>query len=268
MKMVIHKTYTMAEIEALPDKVNGEAYIPTDIDPKIMYIVDEKGGLYEYEREPIFLESPVEETVADRLMKNKGWIKATPLNQDHMSVIDGLGIKFGNLQSQGAGINRPNYFIPYENGEVIALQYSGEPKIFDQDGNLVGTIPTGYGNPRLYEDNGNIQGASGGDYNPETGLLAIAMYNYHIVKIFQKQDDGSWIYFGFVGTGNQTRNIPLLENDNLSNPRDCKWISTGNLAVSCYTGRYAEGDTDSGYIAEFAVSKDGGGDIFVEGRPQ
>ena len=248
--MTIISALTNAEIFALGvgDLTVGDMYIPTDIDPKVAFKVSASKQIVEYENvRPVFIENPIKSD-ADRLTENKGWFKANPVNNDHVDIYDGLGIKFGGIENPGANISRPVYFIPFD-GEMMTLQYYQQPKTFDNEGSLTGTIGVTYENPNSGND--GINRLSGGAYDSATGKLALVSYGYHVVRVYDKQPDDSWVLLYTIGAYSNGSSTAFESGGKLSRPRDAVWMPNGNLAVSCSNGRYAASDYSNGYIAEF-----------------
>ncbi len=90
-----------------------------------------------------------EQSVVEDLVKNIGYLKTVPINNDHVDFYSKLGIKFGYKESLSMGVNRPTFFMEYEDGEFLALQYYGQPKIFSKDGAITGTVDIKYEIPRI-----------------------------------------------------------------------------------------------------------------------
>lgn len=175
------------------------------------------------------------------IFNNKGWLKTSPINDDHKALLAKVGQR--SVIDPGGGHD----LCKYKDGKFIVLNRQATPSIYDRQGNYLGSINIPIA-PRFAFSVGNFNSGnrymSAVDYNPTTELLAIGSDTWHYVRVY-KEVSGEWIEQYTIGNGTSG----YWRDTRLGRVQGVLFVGN-KIIVSCGRGNY---DTtyNYGHVLEF-----------------
>lgn len=244
--MTIHRDLSELEILAIRDGVLDDIYIPNDVEPKIVFKIDETLRAVDTKLYAMYVDNVAEEPASDKITKNTAWVKTKPMNDNHVKYYENLGIKISadNTSEFYDGM----YFVPYKT-EFLCFQQRGQPMIFDVSGRMVGTLPIPYGTPS--STNSLISYCTAADYEETKGRVAMVSGRYDFIRVYKLDIEGDYVKSFDIGVPrSRDYKNPYVTAGKLYQPADVNWLPNGNLLVTCKSGLCEAGDPNSGYIME------------------
>lgn len=141
-------------------------------------------------------------------------------------------------------VNRPTAIQVLPNGKIVIYNYYQRQQKFTSDYAAVGDIGITYQNPT--EENEGIGYLFGGKINTSQTRVALASWARHVVRVYDLDDPTTYLFeIGVPASGGH------VADGKIGNPFDVVWLPNGNLLVSCYTYRGANG-TNHGHVSEYS----------------